>query len=315
MLRDTMKVLPIFLLFFVTVSCSVFNGEQPEDDEPCLFSDHCEPIPFFAIDTEPAWAPDGRTIAYIGSNKKGETGIYLIDSDGTNKRLFHEGAAGSPTWSPNSTWIAFHENAQIFKKNITTDSLVQLTFEGRNFFPDWSTDGEWIAYDNTTCGSYTEPKPSNSCGVLTLNLSDGSKKLIKQYSRMPTWKEDGDKLSFVNRVVLPDGEVIGDSLWTYSLADSNTRFLAFLEGDNRYPKYSPNGTSLIFTSQPYASQMNIYIMYLNNNNITQLTHEGGYSNAWSPDGEWIVYTETSETGRLWLMKPDGSNKKQLTYGV
>lgn len=32
---------------------------------------------------------------------------------------------------------------------IDSNSLVQITSEGRNFFPGWIPDGEWIAYDNT----------------------------------------------------------------------------------------------------------------------------------------------------------------------
>lgn len=30
--------------------------------------------------------------------------------------------------------------------------------------------------------------------------------------------------------------------------------------------------------------------------------------AWSPDGQWIVYTESSETGKIWQMSPGGSEK-------
>lgn len=297
----------LILLVFLCIGCDVTN--KLEETHPCIFCDES----FFTIDSEPAWSPDSNKIAYVGTDATGKLGIYLISSNGKNKRLFHSGNVGSPSWSPDNNWLVFHENAQIFKKHIETDSLVQLTQSGRNFFPDWSPDSDWIAYDNTTCGSSNEPPPANSCGVLILNSEISTKMLVKRYSRMPTWKPFANEISFVNRAVLPSGKVKGDSLWTYSLKDSTTSFLTFIEGDNRYLKYSPDGMRLLFTSQPYASQTNIYLLDLHEKSIKQLTTKGAYSNDWSPDGAWIVYTEASKTGRLWLMKPDGSEKKQLTY--
>ncbi|MDI6839600.1 MAG: hypothetical protein QMD71_01885 [bacterium] len=54
----------------------------------------------------------------------------------------------------------------------------------------------------------------------------------------------------------------------------------------------------------------------------KLTTEGGVAPNWSPDGKKIVYSQyngwefTSESGMLWIMDADGSNKRQLTsYNV
>jgi len=299
----TTRLFAIWLLLSgLLASCGLLDGNRDDPNkDPCLIN--CGGS-FFATDSEPAWSPDGKTIAYVGADSVGELGIYLINPDGKNKRLVHSGNVGAPSWSPDNNWLIFHENAQIFKKHIETDSLVQLTLEGRNFFPDWSPDGEWIAYDRSI-------EDETGPGGVWRMKQDGEEKENIFGGAFPDWHPNGTQII----------GTIGSSptsVWKrfkiYSILDGSTEILdAVVDANNLYPKYSPDGTKLLFTSQPYASQMNIYLMDLNDESMKQLTREGGYTNDWSPDGAWIVYTETSETGRLWLMKPDGSEKKQLTF--
>ncbi|MGB7062037.1 MAG: hypothetical protein WBF13_06750 [Candidatus Zixiibacteriota bacterium] len=48
--------------------------------------------------------------------------------------------------------------------------------------------------------------------------------------------------------------------------------------------------------------------------MKQLASAGADYPAWSPDGEEIVYTDVrGEYGRLFIMKADGSDKRQLTF--
>ncbi len=51
------------------------------------------------------WSPDGNQIAFVAQGPSGETGIWRIDSDGTNQEYLCDGA--SPSWSPGGTRIAF----------------------------------------------------------------------------------------------------------------------------------------------------------------------------------------------------------------
>lgn len=56
---------------------------------------------------DPAISPDGTTVAFARDG--GETGIYLIDSDGSNvRKIFGErGRFSSPKWSPDGAWLVF----------------------------------------------------------------------------------------------------------------------------------------------------------------------------------------------------------------
>jgi Tol biopolymer transport system component len=47
-------------------------------------------------------------------------------------------------------------------------------------------------------------------------------------------------------------------------------------------------------------------------NLIKLTDAGGSHPAWVLDGSKIAYCDTVD-GRSWIMGPDGSNEKQLTF--
>ncbi len=187
---------PLLLVCMLLISgCSLLKDK----DEPCIcppsiagttqsLSCDCGPFVHLAFDSEAAWSPDGNTIAYAGtgSNSFGLFGIHLVDSDGTNKRLFHAGVAGAPSWSPDGQWIAFHEGAHIYKKHVTGDSLVQLTLQGRNFYPAWSPDGQFIAYDRSIADD------TGPAGIWFMN-QDGMNRRAVIGGAFPFWHPNGEK--------------------------------------------------------------------------------------------------------------------------
>ena len=85
--------------------------------------------------------------------------------------------------------------------------------------------------------------------------------------------------------------------------------------DNSYPKYSPDGTKIAFTSQAgLVESLQIWLINSDGSNLRQLTPIRGYSCDWSPTGEWIVYTDCRAiSGRLCLIRSDGKENHQLTF--
>jgi hypothetical protein len=62
-----------------------------------------------AIDTEAAWSPDGKTVAFV-SDRDGDQGIFLMGPDGKNVRRFSKPKVfeGWPDWSPDGRFLCFH---------------------------------------------------------------------------------------------------------------------------------------------------------------------------------------------------------------
>lgn len=297
------SLLKILLFPAILASCDISDM----DDNYGICAINCGDFTFMRIDSEPAWSPDGKQIAFIhGSSEPGVSGIYLIEANGNNRHQIHTGTAGGLSWSPDGEWIAFHQNAQIFKLHVKKGSLIKLTNEGRNFYPAWSPDGKWIAYHRSLADK------KGPAGVWIMKPNGSGKKAVFG-GAFPDWHSKGNKIMAVVGVS-------PYSIWKqfiqsnpFSGSPSDT-LNAVIDADNRYPVYSPNGQKIMFTSQPSGGGYpQLWIMRSDDSDKMQLTENGGWIGDWSPHGKWIVYTETYDTGRLWLMRPDGSEKRQLTY--
>ncbi|MBU1092688.1 hypothetical protein KJ836_03395 [Patescibacteria group bacterium] len=88
-------------------------------------------------------------------------------------------------------------------------------------------------------------------------------------------------LDTVKFAYIKDGQLI--------LADSNFAQQTSIAGDNRYPRFSPDGTSLIWTSN-INSGYGIYL--LDSNGISSLTN-GRYGSL-SPDGDQLIFQRSDE---------------------
>ncbi|MEA3431944.1 MAG: hypothetical protein U9R01_04600, partial [candidate division WOR-3 bacterium] len=165
------------------------------------------PTPIYPqFDDSPCFSPDGSTIVfyhvhvtYIDSSEGAydvdldSTGLWFINPDGTNKRMFlnlTEWSAGSPDWSPDGEWLAFDKGARIWKIKVNGDSLTQLTFNRRTFFPDWSPDGKKIAYDQSI-STVTHPR-----GIWIMDADGSNDHLVIDYGRCPDWSPDGSKIAY-----------------------------------------------------------------------------------------------------------------------
>jgi tol-pal system beta propeller repeat protein TolB len=115
-----------------------------------------------ANDYQPAWSPDGQTIAFF-SERDGTPSIYLMDVDGNNQRRLTTGDKPElePAWSPDGTKIAFVSSkgmllSNIYIVNSDGTSLHPLTKEvaGYNENPVWSPDGTMLAFWSDRTGNH-----------------------------------------------------------------------------------------------------------------------------------------------------------------
>jgi Tol biopolymer transport system component len=115
-----------------------------------------------ANDYQPAWSPDGQTIAFV-SERDGTPFIYLMDVNGANQHRLTNGDKPElePAWSPDGTKIAFISSqgmllSNIFIVNSDGTKLHPLTKEvaGYNENPVWSPDGTMLAFWSDRTGNH-----------------------------------------------------------------------------------------------------------------------------------------------------------------
>ncbi|MFH2055700.1 MAG: hypothetical protein ABIJ61_07065 [bacterium] len=221
-------------------------------------------------------------------------GMYLYDTETRESTLIYDNYwAYSPTWSPDGEWIAYSLWGQLFRMKLNGDSVVQLTTWGLNRRCCWSPAGSLIAYDKT------------AVGLWLCNADSSNHRLLYEHAGYVSWYLDGFRMAALGL----GGEIyIIDTLGErYEQITANDEFKYDLD-------LSPNGEMIVFTQQLSGRLPNLWIVDVGGKNLTRLTSTGGRHPDWSPDGEWIVYTNLAYgNGHLWLMRPDGSEKHQITF--
>jgi Tol biopolymer transport system component len=140
----------------------------------------------------PAWSPDGRTIAFEGSY-----GIYLVNIDGTGLRRLTRSRPGlhwesEPAWSPDGKRIAYtsagvNTSEGIYVMNADGTGQHRLTHAPRGFdmLPAWSPDGRKILFVCAS-GQISDICVVNTNGSGRLRLTEDSVQ-----SRDPAWQPLG----------------------------------------------------------------------------------------------------------------------------
>jgi Tol biopolymer transport system component len=125
-------------------------------------------------DSEPAWSPDGKKIAFISDRDiKDIFEIYVMDADGKNQARLtnNESSVYMPTWSPDGKRIAFCLNRDGKEKRVKdkddTSEIYVMGADGKNQVrltnnkagdtntkPTWSPDGTKIAFCLSRCGTH-----------------------------------------------------------------------------------------------------------------------------------------------------------------
>ena len=123
--------------------------------------------------------------------------------------------------------------------------------------------------------------------------------------------------------ISPDGQNVvysfpemngSQQLWQTDNKLQNKTELTKSDFIDAYPRYSPTGNVLTFTSTR-SGNFDIFRMSADGTGIFQLTDHSGIDTrpSFSPDGSKIVYTSLRQGNyEIFIMNADGSNQKQVT---
>ena len=89
---------------------------------------------------QPAWSPANNKIAFVWLRPT-QRSIFTVNRDGSGLQQIVDGLVSAPTWSPSGDELVYSQatenGTQIFKINLVTHDVTQLTHNGSNYAGDW----------------------------------------------------------------------------------------------------------------------------------------------------------------------------------
>ncbi len=243
----------------------------------------------------PAFAPDGRTIAFDAPTQFGPPGfthvtLFTIQADGTGLTELPLGVGrynGDPAYSADGSLISFDQDA------------------GN---PDPKAHGIYVAN-------------ADGSGAHRLTTAPRTTKAFDTESQ---WSPDGTTLAFTR--VLSDRLA---AIFTVRADGTGLRRLTPYRLDAASPDWSPDGTTIAFNTywdSPDGKRADVATVPAQGGRITRLTHSNrihaqfaaSFRPSWAPDGSKLVYCRfvgyrRSGDTQLWTIRPDGTHASQLSH--
>lgn len=250
--------------------------------------------------------------------------LFVMDVDGSNVVKVAGDPAGPEfdgAFSPDGEWVVYRDSTrgvnrddEVFvaradgseRRNITNDPA-------NDWGPDWSPDGRTIAFSSDRDGGrlrgyLVDPDGSNLRALE-----------IDAWVEYPSFSPDGTQIVFEGH----DG--VDYEVYVADIATGRIRQLTDAPGGDGWPVWSPDGTTIAFTSErddclfsssdaecwrtdePDDQHRDLWVMHVDGSNVRRVTSEVAQFVAWSPDGRFLLVSGRA----LYVVRPEGTGRLEL----
>lgn len=273
---------------------------DPDGSNPRRLTENADADAFAAL------SPDGKKIVFDSNRNRapGEpvntSDLFVMGTDGTEQTFLIRG--GSPTWSPDSKFIAFHASASGTGLPIKADPGAAT-----------SDSDIFVANVDDLLSGLEGPR----------NLTNNPGAIDDDPDWSPPLLADGkfvEKIVFTSHFV-GDNTQFSNTAEIYAINVDGTGFtrLTFNTEEERAPSWSPDGTRIVFMCRigGGTSDFEICVMNADGTGQVQLTNNTvvDATPTFSPDGQKIVFSRNLGGGQgqeVFLMNADGTAQTQLT---
>ncbi len=259
-----------------TAAVLLLRDSAPTSEEPealpaaVAFAERTRLTRAPGLETDAAWSPDGRFVAYTAEGDEG-LDIFLQPIDGGEPIAAVSDPAddAQPSWSPDGSRLAF----------VSARARDGHLGSGVGFGP--------ISQLISAHGGdlYIQP----AFGGNTVRLVEDA--------YYPSWSPDGSRIAFMS----PRGGPWG--IWIIEVDGGEPTELTALSGGSYHPAWSPDGRWIAVAEQPGPeSTVGVRVIAADESAATflDLGVRWSFRPSWSPDGRWLYFSvEEVDSTEIW----------------